>query len=437
MKRIIILWLVACITATRLQGQDLTLGSVEEALRIAKERNKDYKIYVLNQQRAEQEYRQSRASRYPTLSYSFNGQLNLQLPATPLPGELFGQPGETVILQVGQNYQYNSGFTLSKNLLDLEDHFQRKAAALNTRQAETDIHVFQEFLAEQVSTYYYTALVTRRAIEIGEEDIRTAEKITALSENKFEEGIIDQLTLNQAQINEKSVRQSLYAHQQLENKCLIELKKLLNLRNEDSLILEDRFDYYFPELFTADQLKIDPALEAATLQTEQSALRIKQSRSSMLPKLQLTSYFGQQLFSDDFELAIGQDAWTPFNYLGVSLSVPLFAGFNKRAEVKKNKFNFDIAQHEKEKAEEQAKLNDALLISDYSYSLENARSALETFELYRENENLTLQKYEQGILSLDAYLASFEDYIRAEHNYLNAMSTLYNYYSQILPRIQP
>ncbi|MEM6525850.1 MAG: hypothetical protein AAF693_18770, partial [Bacteroidota bacterium] len=64
-----------------------------------------------------------------------------------------------------------------------------------------------------------------------------------------------------------------------------------------------------------------------------------------------------------------------------------------------------------------------------------ASLAKDNFQLYEENQRLTYKKYEEGLVSLDAYLRVFEDYVKAENTFLNNLSKVYSLYSQIIPRI--
>jgi hypothetical protein len=48
----------------------------------------------------------------------------------------------------------------------------------------------------------------------------------------------------------------------------------------------------------------------------------------------------------------------------------------------------------------------------------------QSFELYGTNLQLNLQKFKEGIISLDMYYKSFDDYLKSENTYLNNLSTL-------------
>lgn len=417
-------------------SQNISLSSVEEAVKLSLEKNIDLQNYLLNQEKAGIEYKQAKSHRLPTISGTFNGQRNIDLATTPLPAEIFGgEPGQTINTQFGQEYNYNAGISISKEVFSREAILQKEMAKLNTELQEVSKDLYEDLLAEKVSLYYYTALIAKRAIEIGQQDLESAERIKELTNQKFQKGIIDVITLNTSKINYNSVKQGLNANKQLELQSLIELKILFGMHSTDTLTLSGTFDYLLPEVVAYDQLSSNLQIESTALQLKQADTQVKVSQSSLLPTLSLNAYLGRQQFRDDLGLSFSGDTWTNYSYSSLNLSIPIFSGFNNRRNIKISKLDQQIAFNEKTKTEQNTILYDYQLIEEYQLSLDDAESTLETYRLYEENQALTFQKYEEGLISLDSYLKVFEDYIRAENTYLNSMSKVYAYYSQIIPRI--
>ncbi|MEM0939388.1 MAG: TolC family protein [Bacteroidota bacterium] len=420
-----------------LLAQDITLKSVDEAVSLALSKNIDYNNYILNQEKAQLEYKQAKSYRLPNINGTFSGQKNMDLATTPLPAEVFGgEQGQTVDVRFGQEYNYNAGISISKQLFNQEASLQAKLSKLGTRISKVEQDAFEEVLKEQVSLYYYTAIVSKKAIELGKQDLTSASQVYELTVEKYQEGIVDVLTVNSSKINQNSVKQNLNASRQLENQCVIELKKLLGMSPDDTLAIEGTFEYYLPQIYTVDELEPNVEIKRAELNLEQSDLQLKLSQSSLLPSLSLNSYLGRQQFRNDFGLSFDNSSWSNYSYLSLNLSIPIFSGFNNRRDIKKSKLTEQISFNETQQAEQHAILEDKLLISDFNYSLKDAETALETYRLYEENQQLTLHKYKEGLISLDRYLTAFEEYLKAENAYLNTMSKIYTHYSQIIPRIQ-
>ncbi len=435
MKRIV----VSFIFAGSLVGgfsQHLSLANAEEAIELALKQNIDFQNYLINQQKAEIEYKQAKSHRLPTITGTFNGQRNIDLATTPLPAEIFGgEPGQTIDTQFGQDFNYNAGISIYKEVFSREAILQKEMARLNTELQEVSKELYEELLSEQVSLYYYKAVIAKRAIELGEQDLESAERVQELTHQKLEQGIVDAITLNTAKINCNSVKQSLNANRQSEQQSLTELKQLLGMSSSDTLTLSGNFDYYLPELFKPGQLNNSLQVESASLQLRQADTYVKVSQSSMLPTLSLNTYLGRQQFRNDFGLSFSGDDWSNYSYMSLNLSIPIFSGFTNRRNLKISKLDQQIAFNEKVKTEQHAVLADRQLIQEYQLSLEDARATLETYRLYEENKELTFQKYEEGLIGLDSYLKVFEEYLKAENTYLNSMSKVYAYYSQITPRV--
>lgn len=416
-------------------GQNVSLGSIGEAIELALEKNIDFQNYLLNQEKADLAYKQAKSYQMPTISGSFSGQYNIDLAATPLPDFSSEDPEATVIRQIGLEYNYNAGIVIYQDLFNRGNKLNSSVAKLSLEMDRVSSNMYRDLLKEQVSVYYYTALISERAIEIGREDVKSAESIYHLTSDKFDQGLVDLITLNSSKINLNTVRQNLNANKQLEIQSITELKKLFGMLPVDSLSLTNTVDYLLPEVYTSEQLSDNLLAKNAELQLRQADAFLKVSQSALLPTLSFNSYFGRQQFRDDFGLSLNNDNWTNYSYLSLNLSVPIFSGFNTSRNIAKSKIDHTMAVNERLKAEQQTSLDDQRLIADYNISLQDAKYKFETYKLYDENQTLTFQKYEEGLISLDSYLKVFQDYIKAENAYLNSMSKVYTYYSQILPRI--
>ena len=442
MNRFSVLSLLLCFN---LQGlvlaQDslriVEIVSLNSAWSMAFDHNPDYQNYKLNQEKAEVNYKVSKSYRLPTISASVNAQKNLDLAITPLPGEIFGLPeGTTLDAQFGQEYNYNAGIALSKSIFDRQAILQSKLSKLDVQMAGVQQDAYGQLLKQQVSLHYYTALIAQRAVTLNQKDLAAADSIVLLGNQKYDEGVIDVIALNQTKINLNAVRQGQIGNQLLYDQGISELKKLLGIRYTDSLKLTAKLEYRLPKYYHPDELLEDPEVTLSLVNEQQANLQVSLQKSVFLPKLTASSYYGRQQFRDDFGLSFGDNAWTNFSYISLDLSVPIFTGFANKNRYKASKVAQEIARNTLENTELTAFINDQQLINEYNRSLENAQVALETFGLFQVNSQLSYQKYKDGLISLDRYLDVFEDYLQAENAFLTALSGTYGYYSQIISRTE-
>ncbi len=431
------LLIAACMSAGAQNGTSFVeVASIDELLKLARTQNPDLKSYELNVTKSSYDVKVSKAALLPSVTGSFSGQRNLELPTTPVPGEFFGQPGTTVNAQFGQDYAYNAGFTITKSLLDWQSSLKVKMAKLAYEASQVQQDAYLEILDQQVHLNYYSILIAKRAIALAEKDVKIADSIVLFSDQKFGEGLLDALSVNQARINANVTKQNLNNSKQLYNKSIDDLKLLLGMGADDSLQVVANIQYEVPPKYDAEGLKPHESIRLASLNQQQAQYKVAVQKSMFVPKLSLYSYYGKQQFGEEFGIDFGNNSWSNYRYIGLNLSVPIFTGLSNNNKLKTSRVDLELAENDLNKTNLDSHMRDARLMEDYHTSLRNTQLALEAFQLNEQNERLTLQKYSEGLISLDRYLYAFEDYLKAENAFLNALFNTYSYYSQIIPRIQ-
>jgi len=415
------------------EGGVITINSLDDAISFAMESNLNLTINQLQLEKAKMELKLAKGARMPEVNAAFMGQKNLELATTVLPEELV-PPGETAVVQFGQEYQYTAGVTISNSLLDFTNRFSTKTKAKDVDIRNSDNSIFRESLISQISYAYYAAILSKEALQIAHDDLMVADSVLQLTQAKFDEGVLDLAALNRSKINfnnvKKSVDESTLVYEDSKNN----LKESLGIDNSKVIeILEkttlEAFVHQKPENLT-ENLEI--------IKNQQYKIRgklyLKQARSEYLPKLSITSYFGSQLFQDEFDFSINDDGWAPVEYVALNINLPLFNGLSTRRQVKIAKIDAAVAdltyQYEKERLEGE----DRLLLKNYELTASIAVSSQENYQLYREIANLEFSKYTEGLVALEVYLNAFEDYLNTKNTYLNALTTYYQYYAQVYAR---
>ena len=433
----LLILMITCITA-RSQSESILVEvtSLEELIKLARARNPDLNSYILNVEKSNYDVKTSKAALLPSISGSFSGQKNIDLATTPVPGEFFGQPGTTVDAQFGQQYAYNAGISVNKALLDWQSSLKIKIAELSLKTSESQRDAYLILLDQLVATNYYSILISKRAISLAEKDLEIADSVLVIIEQKFKEGLIDASAINQARINSNLSKQNLNNSKQLYRNTCIDLKVLLGLHEKDTLQIVASYSLTVPPVYSVSALAPQERIKLASLSQQQAQYQVAIQKSMFVPKLSLNGYYGKQQFREDFGLDLGNKTWSNYSFVGFNLSVPIFNGFANRNKLKTSKIDLNLSEIELNKINIESNLQDLKLIEEYRTSITNTELALEAFQLYEENERLALQKYSEGVISLDRYFNAFEDYLKSENVYLNALLTTYSLYSQIIPRVQ-
>lgn len=419
--------------ASAQQKEILEIRSLEQALTLATMKNSSLSMNKLQLAKSEMELKLAKSARMPQISGSFIGQKNIELATTLVPGELFGQPGETVPVQFGQQFQYNAGITVNKPLIDLTTHFniKNKKQAVEIRQLENAF--FEETLKGQISYAYHALLISQEAILLAEKDMEIADSILQLTESKFEKGLIDRSGVLRSRINYNRVKQSRDEASLVYKDSHAQLKDLLALSPEEEIRLL--------ESLVLQELNTDPTemtdnleLYQSKLNNDRSKINLKQARSEYYPKVSLNAYHGSQLFEDEFNFSLSNDNWAPVQYIGLNVSVPLFNGMSSRRKVKIARLDAEIAAVNYESEKNRLEGQDQLLIENRALSASMTNTSFENYRLYKEVVELEYSRFKEGLVSLDVYLSVFDEYLNAKNAYLNALTTYHQYHAKVYAR---
>ncbi|MGN6352475.1 MAG: TolC family protein [Parafilimonas sp.] len=415
---------LAVLNSNAQQNSSVYIKSLEQLWQIAKDSNAVQRTDALKKQQAEADYKAAKSYLYPQASAGFNGTDNFKLSTTPVPGELINEPGKTLNIQFGKQYTYNANVVLSQSLFNWQQQYQAKIAkehiAFNSSAQQAD----EQILKTQLAQYYFSWQVAYASAKISEKDLQLADSIVVLTQQKFQQGSISALPVNKSVIDKNSVLQNIYQNKEMMQQAFTKIKILLGLSSDALISIQPVDD--FETLYTQglQGLGDDKTLLQYANNINVAALQLKSAKANTYPKLSAEQYFGFQQFRDNFGMSFGNDAWKNYNYLGLSLSVPIFTGFAIKNKIKSARIQLQIAGQQYQAAIYESKLNDEALQNSYSNYLGITASAKNSFELYGKNLQLTQQQFNEGIVSADNYLEAFENYLAAENIYLNNLCNL-------------
>lgn len=410
------------LSASSTLGAQHTVNTLEEVWKLALGKNMENSVKQLKVEQALEDKRAAGSFLFPTISAAGNHQHNISISETPVPGELFGRPGETVYTQFGKEYSLSAGITVSYNPLGWKSIYQCKMAEVNVQLKRAEKDYFKQILKEQAGQCYFATLTAQQAIAIRIKDAAVADTLLMLTEQRFSEGTTDAMALNQARINRNALVQSLESARHYYNECISNLKMLIGLHACDELVLTETIAN--KNLLTVVSPPDPDSCYTAVYQLQEryADAGVKKALADFLPELSFTARLGVNQFQDDFSISFESEDWKPENVIGISLKMPIFSGFASTANYNSAKINRQIAARSSEDESRKSAINDSLLYLKAVSTSKIATAGLENFHLSSDNVTLAKQKYEQGLLSLDRYLAVFDDYLKTETIYLNNVS---------------
>jgi len=418
-----ILMVITLNAAAQNKADTTRYNSLGEVFTAAIKHNPTQAVYRLQIKQAQYNYKASKGFMYPSASASFNGTDNLHLAVTPIPGILIGQPGTTFYAQFGKKYTYNTGVTLGQDIVDWQSIFQAEIANSTVKLNEAQQDAYVQSLKEQVAKVYFSILVAKSSLKLSKLDSIYADSLQALARQRLKQGVTDAIAVNQAAINYNNVLQGKAQSQQLFDQGIENLKILLGQAPNSELRLSEDVEMdVFGDDATA--LGADKLIDVYLQQVKIADVQRKAQLATAYPKLSATAFFGGQEFRDKFGFSFDNNALTGYRYIGINLSVPLFTGLTNLNKYRSAEVQKQIAETQYNNAVMQSAINDRLLLKNASNYADAVKASGASFRLYSDNLRLNKQKYDEGILTMDAYLRVFQDYLAAENTYLNNLSLL-------------
>ena len=443
MRRLLLL--VLPLLVPRPAHSQTTFHSVTETWTAALRDNPSQKIYRLKTGQLTADYHAAQSYLLPQVGANFSAQDNLKLSVTPVPGELIGQPGKTLYLTFGKHYIYNAGINATENIFNWQSVLLSNVGRENINLNNLQQKAYEQNLKASTAQYYFSGLIAESSLRISNRDLQLADSILSTVRNRYDQGLVDLAAVHSAEINVNNVQENILQSRQLHNQAIQNLKLLTGCTAQQTLTLD--------ETIAADSLTTDslsqptpsspgPAasigpdrnLDVYSANTRLADLQAKYQKAAFYPTLSLSGFVGSQQFRDNFGLSFGDGAWNDYRYLQLNLNVPLFTGFYTRNKYRSAQALARIDAQQYNDAVEQSKINDSLLVSTYdNYRLLVAASGRNLL-LYRDNVELQRQKFTEGLISIDSFQKTFEDYLRAENTHLNNLSSLYSALASIISR---
>jgi outer membrane protein TolC len=344
--------------------------SLEEAERLALDRNEPVLIAEEEIERTRGLVREVRARALPSLDLTYRYARNIQRPVI-----FFDQGGQVQQISVGQDNDNTVALSVEQTLFSRSVSAAGKAARIAQDVSRFALEETGESLVLDVRARYYAALLNRELVEVQEQALTQAEARLRQVERFFEVGTAAEFDRLTAEVEVENIRPDLIQARNDLALSLNELKRVTGLPVDAEVQLTDSLAYE-PVTLTLEEAqdlariqRDDLRRQRATVQLQQQGLAVERAES--FPELLLTFDLSRRASSDEFVPAT--EDFSQSATAGVELSVPIFDGRAVAGRVRQARA--DLAQEELALRALEA---DAAL--QVQQALQNVRAAAERIE---------------------------------------------------------
>lgn len=458
--------------STGLAGQESQRLSLEEAITLAKRSNPGFQMTANDQAPADWGVKAAWGDFLPSVSASGSAGFT----------EAGVQRVGTVDLGVQSTDWYSSSYGLSVNWsLSGATIFGLSSARAAQESTAAGIRAAEFSLENQVTLQYMAALRARDAVSVASDQFERATRNAEIVRTRVEMEAVAGTEGRQAEVDVGRAEVALLQAERLFRAEKLRLMEQLGTTIGDDLELVSEFTVFEPD-WTRDELMDEalsnhPSLRAARAQEGSSRAQVRQARSSYFPSVNLQTGlrgFTQKALNDDYIVGNAQDqaagsvlgcernnalalgigglpgwevrdcsafAYTdvmgqqalsandafPFDFtrnpvsVSLTVSVPVFQGFDRQRQVEQAEAGASDAAHLRR--QEELRLRTAV-----TQSLDNLQSAYRQVELEERNQELATQRltearqrYEVGNTSILELMDAQTSLTTAQRDYLVAV----------------
>lgn len=360
--------------------------SLENALRLAKEKRSTLKNFELDRQIAAQNSRATRGLYLPQVSASAEVRFNTIRPTTILPGEVTGHPGTSLAIQTGTNWQNSAGVTVNQKLYDAVALSQRKSDAVNEKLAGNNLAQARRDLAIQVRQAYYQALLYQARLAFLKTDHDS--KARTLSDIKLRQAegrtLATEVTEAEIALRNVSLNLELGESNFVTGKQFLLYTIGIDTAGANALELSDALSLAgnkTPNASNKVSPEPRPELQNEQILAELAICNQKLEASRYKPVVSVFGYLGSQGFNKNVGPSLDPTGMYGNSYIGLQLSVPIFNGYDTDTRITKELLKQQQAENRRQE-----------LLRNYNYelslALQNLNQAWKVLSVRQENVKL-------------------------------------------------
>jgi outer membrane protein len=404
--------------------------SVNDAVRIAQERNEALLIASADKRKADATVKEAYSGVLPNIAFGATYQRNFTKPAFFLPPELAQETGSPTKVEIGSDYEFNGQLRLDQvlyafgrvgNAVDYAKIY-KKMATLGVRDARNAV-------AFSTKAAYYRVLLAEQVVGIHKRSLEQARANLEEVQRKLSQGTVSRFDLLRAQVEFKNRQPALISAENDLSLAMQDLKRILALEGRPDPVLTDTLTY------VPDDVDEEGAVEEAfarrpeilSLELNVTGRRklLAIEKANRLPTLGL---FGQILLQGQ----ANDDPLDPFDSrhravstsAGLAVSLPIFDGFKTKARIQQARADLSKAEHQLDQARNAVRLEVVKAVKDLNALQRAYEAQTATVSLAEETYAIAQTRFHNGLSTqlelMDADLALAQ----ARVNYA---TTLYQY----------
>ena len=316
-------------------------------------------------------------------------------------------------IEVGRWNTWSAGVSAAMPLVNAQLWESLKISGLDVELAVEKARSSRIETVTQVKQAYFACLLAKKSFEVYKSVYENALENLKQTQQKYNAQRASELDLTRAKTTLANAVPNVYDAESSVILTLWQLKAVMGVDLDENIdvagSLEDFADTMLRDIKESEELSLEnnSTLRQLGIQAEQLASMVRTQQYAYLPTLSLAFSYSMNAMTNDFKFS--EYKWSPYSYLGVSLSVPIFSGGKRYNAVRQAKVQKAELALQRENTERQLKISIRQYLNQMETAMKSYASAGSALESAGKAYDIAKASYSVGRSTLtdlnDAQLA--------------------------------
>ena len=290
-------------------------------------------------------------------------------------------------------------------------------------------------MVTSVKNAYYSVLLAKEAFDVYREVYENAVKNYEETEKKYNAQKASEFDLVRAKTNVANAVPDVYNAESSVILALWQLKAVIGVDLDENIDVTGSLIDYSEDMSydigITDSVSLDhnTTMKQLAIQAEQLAESVRLQKYAYIPTLSAAFSFSLNAMTNDFKFS--QYRWTPYSYVGLSLSIPIFSGGKRYNAVRQTKTQYEQLELQTMDTERNLRISIRQSLTEMETNIKSYYAAKEAVASAQKGYDIAEKTYQVGRNTLielnDAQLALTQARLgvsQAVYNFVTAKARL-------------
>lgn len=338
-------------------------------------------------------------------------------------------------IEVGRSNTWSAGISANMSLVNAQLWRQLKISGEDVELAVEKARASRLEMINQVKQAYFACLLSKEALKVYQTAYDNALVNLELTQKKYNAQKASELDLTRAKTTLANAVPNLCDAESSVFLCLWQLKAVMGIDLDTEIEVSECLEDYAADMVSCLEgeysLADNTTMRQLSIQAAQLADMVKLQKAAYAPTLGLGFAYNYSAMNNDF--VFKEYKWTPYSYVGLNLSIPIFSGGKRRSAVNQARVQAAELDLQRINTERQLQISIRQYLNQMETGLKSHDSAVSALQTARKAYDIASKSYEVGRSTLtdlnDAQYALIQAQMavnQSVYNYVVAKANLEN-----------